>query len=104
MFASRLFQAPLVRIFRRRETCLHVLYCTVSICAICTICFLFFSELSVYLTTVTEDHLAVDVSRGEKLRINFGVSITVLANAVLWELKISRRRNLPDGAVQRVVA
>lgn len=35
---------------------------------------LFFSELSLYLQAETVDHLFVDISRGEKLKINFDVS------------------------------
>lgn len=47
---------------------------TISVVAICFILFLFFSELGAYLRTETVDHLYVDTSRGEKLRINFDVS------------------------------
>ena len=35
---------------------------------------LFFSELSLFMRTETLDHLEVDVSRGEKLRIHFDVT------------------------------
>jgi len=50
------------------------LVCSVSLTAIILILILFFSELSIYLSTETVDHLHVDVSRGEKLQINFDVS------------------------------
>jgi len=46
----------------------------ISLAALTIILLLFFSELSIYLTTETVDHLFVDVSRGEKLRINFDVT------------------------------
>ena len=46
----------------------------VSVVAISLILLLFFSELSIYMTTETVDHLFVDISRGEKLRINFNVT------------------------------
>jgi hypothetical protein len=46
----------------------------VSICAAICIFFLFVSELGLYLRTETTDHLYVDTSRGEKLRINFDVT------------------------------
>lgn len=47
---------------------------SVSLVAISLILLLFFSELSIYLQTETVDHLLVDVSRGEKLRINFDIT------------------------------
>lgn len=45
----------------------------VSILAIIIIIILFTTELSYYLQTETVDHLYVDISRGEKVRINFDV-------------------------------
>ena len=45
-----------------------------SVCAVLVICLLFVSELRLYLSVETVDHLYVDVSRGEKLRINFDMS------------------------------
>jgi len=47
---------------------------TVSLCAGIFIGLLFFSELSYFLTVETVDHLFVDVSKGEKLQINFDVT------------------------------
>lgn len=46
----------------------------VSLCALALILLLFFSELSIYLTTETSDRLFVDITRGEKLKINFDVT------------------------------
>jgi len=46
----------------------------ISLTAIVLILLLFFSELSLYLSVETVDHLVVDVSRGEKLRINFDIT------------------------------
>ena len=48
--------------------------CAVSVCALVLICVLFVSELRLFLHVDTVDHLYVDVSRGEKLRINFDVT------------------------------
>lgn len=48
---------------------------SVSLLALSLILLLFFSELSIYLQTETVDHLLVDVSRGEKLRINFDITL-----------------------------
>ena len=45
----------------------------VSIVAIIFIVFLFFSELSYFMTTTTEDHLFVDVSKNTKIKINIDV-------------------------------
>ncbi|KAM7516803.1 hypothetical protein LguiA_006386 [Lonicera macranthoides] len=45
--------------------------------------FLFISELSLYLHTVTETKLVVDTSRGEKLRINFDVTFPAVRCSVL---------------------
>lgn len=42
--------------------------------ALALMCLLFFSELSWFMTTETTNHLRVDPSRGEKLKINFDVT------------------------------
>jgi len=47
---------------------------TVSLVAIFLIVILFISELSLYLELETVDHLLVDTSRGDKLKINFDVN------------------------------
>lgn len=47
---------------------------TVSLVSLTLIVLLFVSELSLYLSVETVDHLFVDVSTGEKLRINFDVT------------------------------
>ncbi|KAM7478958.1 hypothetical protein LguiA_027171 [Lonicera macranthoides] len=44
---------------------------------------LFFSELRLYLHTVTETKLVVDTSRGEKLRINFDVTFPMIPCSLL---------------------
>jgi hypothetical protein len=54
--------------------CVCVSPSSVSVSALVLILLLFFSELSLYLRTETRDHLLVDVSRGEKLRINFDIT------------------------------
>lgn len=46
----------------------------ISISAMIIIVLLFFSELSLYLQVERVDHLLVDVSRGEKLKINFDIT------------------------------
>ena len=46
----------------------------VSVCALVLIVLLLISELRLFLAVETVDHLYVDVSRGEKLRINFDVT------------------------------
>ena len=46
----------------------------VSVCAVVLILLLFLSELRLFLSVDTVDHLFVDVSRGEKLRIHFDVT------------------------------
>jgi len=46
----------------------------VSIVALLVMALLFISELKFYLATETADRLYVDVSRGEKLRINFDIT------------------------------
>ncbi|RVW27985.1 Endoplasmic reticulum-Golgi intermediate compartment protein 3 [Vitis vinifera] len=45
--------------------------------------FLFFSELRLYLHTVTETKLVVDTSRGGTLRINFDVTFPAVPCSVL---------------------
>jgi len=45
----------------------------ISLVSISLILVLFFSELSLYLQVETHDHLLVDTTRGEKMRINFDV-------------------------------
>ncbi|KAK4741195.1 hypothetical protein SAY87_024783 [Trapa incisa] len=47
------------------------------------ILFLFFSELRLYLHTVTETKLLVDTSRGEKLHINFDVTFPSIPCSLL---------------------
>ncbi|KAK9073947.1 hypothetical protein SSX86_006545 [Deinandra increscens subsp. villosa] len=45
--------------------------------------FLVFSELAMYLQTVTETKLVVDTSRGEKLKINFDISFPAVSCTLL---------------------
>ena len=55
----------------------------VSVIAVCVICLLFVSELRLFLSVDTVDHLYVDVSRGEKLRINFDVTFPYIPCSLL---------------------
>ena len=47
----------------------------VSVVAAVMMITLFFSELNLFLTTEQSNHLLVDTSRGEKLRINFDITV-----------------------------
>ena len=46
----------------------------VSIISVCSILLLIFSELRAYMTPVTTDHLYVDTTRGERIRINANIT------------------------------
>eukprot|EP00696_Hemimastix_kukwesjijk_P001971 gnl/Hemi2/12403_TR4235_c0_g1_i1.p1 gnl/Hemi2/12403_TR4235_c0_g1~~gnl/Hemi2/12403_TR4235_c0_g1_i1.p1 ORF type:complete len:401 (+),score=170.66 gnl/Hemi2/12403_TR4235_c0_g1_i1:81-1283(+) len=56
---------------------------TFSLVAIAFMLLLFCSELSIYWTTDTRDHLVVDTLRQAKLRINFNVTFPALPCAIL---------------------
>ncbi|KAI4299082.1 hypothetical protein L6164_032574 [Bauhinia variegata] len=55
----------------------------ITIASAAVMLFLFFSELSSYLYTVTETKLLVDTSRGETLRINFDVTFPAVRCSIL---------------------
>ena len=55
----------------------------VSVIAVVCICVLFVGELRLFLSVDTVDHLYVDVSRGEKLRINFDVTFPFIPCSLL---------------------
>ena len=55
----------------------------VSVLAVIVIVILFVSELRLFLSVDTVDHLYVDVSRGEKLRINFDVTLPYIPCSLL---------------------
>ena len=55
----------------------------VSVIALVVIAVLFVSELRLFLAVDTVDHLYVDVSRGEKLRINFDVTLPYIPCSLL---------------------
>ncbi|KAI9120974.1 hypothetical protein K1719_008007 [Acacia pycnantha] len=55
----------------------------ITVVSAVVILFLFFSELSSYLYTVTETKLLVDTSRGEKLHINFDVTFPAVRCSIL---------------------
>ena len=55
----------------------------VSVIAVVAICVLFVGELRLFLSVDTVDHLYVDVSRGEKLRINFDVTFPFIPCSLL---------------------
>ena len=55
----------------------------VSVIAVVVIVVLFVSELRLFLSVDTVDHLYVDVSRGEKLRINFDVTFPYIPCSLL---------------------
>jgi hypothetical protein len=46
----------------------------VSIISVCSILLLIFSELRAYMTSVTTDHLYVDTTHGERIRINVNIT------------------------------
>ena len=56
---------------------------SVSVIALALMCVLFVSELSWFLVTETSNHLRVDSSRGEKLRINFDVTFPSISCSLL---------------------
>lgn len=55
----------------------------VTIVSAAVILFLFFSELRLYVYTVTETKLLVDTSRGETLHINFDVTFPAVRCSIL---------------------
>ncbi|RYR17483.1 hypothetical protein Ahy_B03g062210 isoform B [Arachis hypogaea] len=55
----------------------------VTIVSVAVMLFLFISELSLYLYTVTESQLLVDTSRGETLHINFDVTFPYVRCSML---------------------
>jgi hypothetical protein len=69
----------------------------VSMIALALMCLLFFSELSWFMTTETSNHLRVDPSRGEKLKINFDVTfphISCSRTANIYAICIARLENV----------
>ncbi|KAG5040580.1 hypothetical protein AAZX31_05G109000 [Glycine max] len=55
----------------------------VTVVSAAVMLFLFFSELSLYLYTVTESKLLVDTSRGDTLHINFDVTFPAVRCSIL---------------------
>ena len=55
----------------------------VSIISVCSILLVIFSELRAYMTSVTTDHLYVDTTRGERIRINANITFPNLPCAGL---------------------
>ncbi|QCD84091.1 hypothetical protein DEO72_LG2g4441 [Vigna unguiculata] len=55
----------------------------VTVVSAAVMLFLFFSELNLYLYTVTESTLLVDTSRGDTLHINFDVTFPAVRCSIL---------------------
>ncbi|CAJ1936033.1 unnamed protein product [Sphenostylis stenocarpa] len=55
----------------------------VTVVSAAVMLFLFFSELNLYLYTVTESKLLVDTSRGDTLHINFDVTFPAVRCSIL---------------------